>query len=174
MPRGLGDDPLSRQRKNSNGRPVASNTPSPNSVAASYSTPSVQPRIRADPIAEAASSSQPSPSYNDVFFQRRFEDDLEHTPTMNNDTSSPNVAEPVVQPTEATQIGRPSVATGPADAANSPQPKGEKDAAPAETPPTLGETLIGPKQEAKAGQPETGERGFFKRIFGRMKQQKSH
>ncbi len=171
MPRGLGDDPLSRQRKDSKGRPVASDTPSRNSVAASYNSPSVRPLIRAEPIAEAGFSSQPSPSYNDVFFQRRFEDDLEYTPTMNNDMPSPSVAEPVVQPTEATQIGRPSVATGPADAADSPQPQGEKDAAPAETPPTLGETLIVPKEEAKAGQPETEERGFFKRIFGRLRQQ---
>lgn len=171
MPRGLGDDPLSRQRKNGKDRPAASDAPTLNSMAASYDAPSVQSFARENSISEASASSQPSPSYNDVFFQRRLENGLEHPSAMNSGTPSPSVAEPVMQPTEASEIGRASVGTAPADY---PRPQGEDDAAPARTSPILGETLIVPKEDAKTGQPKAEARGFFKRIFGRLGGRKSH
>lgn len=168
MPRGLGDDPLSRQKKNGQDRPAASKAALLNSVTASNDTPSIQPFVREGLTSEALVSSQPSSSYNDVFFQRRLEDGLEYAPTMNNDMPSPGVADPVVQPTEMERV---SVGTAPGGSLH---PQSEEDAGPAKKPPTLGETLIVPEEGATTSQPKTEERGFFRRIFGRLGQQKSH
>jgi len=170
LPRGLGDDPLSRQRKNGRDRSGAPDAPLLNSVTASYDAPSVQSFVREGPISEASASSQPS-SYNDVFFQRRLDNNLEHAIAVNDGMPSPSVAEPAAQLTEANEVGRVSVGTTPT---GSPRPQGEEDAAPAKTPPILGETPIAPKEDAKTGQQKTEGKGFFKRIFGRLGQQESH
>jgi hypothetical protein len=167
LPRGLGDDPLSRQRKKDRDRPVANAAPL-NSVVASHDPLSVQPFVRQGLISEALVSSQPSPSYNDVFFQRRLEDNLENVSTISNDIPSPSVAEPVVPPTEMDGATVDMAPDG------SPLPQSEGDAARAEASPTLGETLTAPNEDAKKNQPRAEERGFFRRIFGRLGQQKSH
>jgi len=171
LSRGLGDDPLSRRRKRNNGRPLASDAPS-SPVAISYGTPPVQSPSPAQPIPETLPSQQTSSSYNDVFFQRRSEDEPGTTTNTSTGVPSQGSAGPLVQPTEATEPRGLPVTAVSAGAEDSPQLQ-VRDAVPAETHPIPAETVTLPNENA-GEKSKAEERGFFKRIFGRLGQQKNH
>jgi len=167
LPRGLGDDPLSKQRRNG-GRKLPASTLAPSSsVAAPYDTPPVKAPVQIEPLTEAASFSSLSPTYNDIFFQRRPESP-EDTPPTDSPTPGPSVAEPIAGPAESTQILTPTVPTGSSVPTEFPQLQGERDAALPQ--PLVVHNASPEPPEKKAVEPETEERGFFKRIFGKLRQ----
>lgn len=166
MPRGLGDDPLSRQRKNRNAEPHASGISASNSEAAAPPTSSVQPLVQAGPIADAESSSPQLPVSNDVFFQRKPEKGQEDTPATKDYNPGPSFSEPVVDPAGLTRIGSPSVGMNQTGSVDSPNLQGVKDTVSAEQPPVPTD-LTG---ETEAVQPATGPQGLFKRFFGKLRQ----
>jgi len=166
LPRGLGDDPLSRPKKNGTIRFAASDSLLLNSVVTSHDSLPVQSFVREEMTIEA----QHSPSYNDVFFHRRSESNLVLTTTENEEASSPSSSEPEIQPNIANEIGV-SVETVQAGFVQS---QAEGDTGPAEAQPSHDETPIVANESAKTSQPKTEERGLFKRIFGRLGQKKSH
>jgi len=170
LPRGLGDDPLSRQRKDGKSRSATSDAFSSGPVIISQEAPSTQSVHRDEPIFESTSTSRSSSSYNDVFFQRRSENDPIRTPVVDDVIPSTGVAEEVVRETEATEVDRMSVSATPRGS----KAQGGNDSAHAGTSSTLEENLPVSEDAAKVHLSDTPERGFFKRIFGRLGHQKSH
>jgi len=169
LPRGLGDDPLSRQRKNGKSRSATSDAISSGLVIASRTASSMQSVNRDKPVFESCTP-RSSPSYNDVFFQRRPEDDPTQTPFMDDVIPSTGVAETVVRETKATEVNRVSVNTTSSDS----EAQGGSDSAHAGIPSTLEENLPLSEDAAKVHLSDTSKRGLFKRIFGRLGHQKSH
>lgn len=166
MPKRLGDDPLSRQRKTGREKPAASDAPFLNPAPASRDEQQAQSLTREETTPEASASPRRSPPYNDVFFQRRSEERSELSPATANTISS-SVAEPLPQQTTAAELRIASIGVPPAD---SPQPQSKKDSAPPEVPPAEIPVVAG--EEANPSQQKTGDRGFFRRIFGRLGQEK--
>ncbi len=144
MPRGLGDDPLSRQRKSSrNGKraTVEAHSSSTISVDSSNDPSSGQTLIQGQPVAEVAYSSPQSPSYNDVFFQRRADGsagggssdthDVISEPDIEESTvSAPTVEELIVPETTAlSTIAATPIMPAPVLLADSPEPQENREAA---------------------------------------------
>jgi len=154
LPRGLGDDPLSRQRKTGKGRAVVPDAPSLKSPTASHYAQSVQSLNQGESVPEAPASEPPSRPYNDVFFQRKSEDLPEQDQTSKPEVSSS--ATPVAPPAESIVI--PQVVSS--QSADSTALQGSAAAMVSET-------------EEGTAQSKAEERGFFRRIFGRLGQ-KSH
>ena len=162
MPRGLGDDPLSKQRKNGSRKTPAPGLSS-STVASPYDSPSVKAPVEIEPLSEAASFPSLSPTYNDIFFQRRPERPEDIPPTVS-PTTGPSAVESMARSSESTQIPNPTDVTTPTPT-DFPRLQDEKDAAMSQPLVTNG---VSPDiKEKKLEEPEG--RGFFKRIFGKLK-----
>ena len=171
MPRGLGDDPLSRERKNGRrGHPGSDFQTSKPSVAADPDAPrSVQPPIQAEPIAEAASSSRLTLAYDDVFFRRRSEEG-QGTSYVGMCAPKPSVTEPDSNPIESTRIRNPEVTVSPTALSDLPRQQSEGETATAGLSPVPNDVSQDSAGKAGTVRSETEGRGFFKRIFGKLRQ----
>ena len=179
MPRGLGDDPLSRQRKGSgNGRRANARAPSSSTIdAGSPDNPSSGRAIIDDQdVAEVSIASPQSASYNDVFFQRRQESNLGggHTspldviaqPTMSSLTEAVVVSESALVTISVTPI-----VPVQALSADSPEPHKGMDSEMAESVSILEESDAGQQGEAQSSHLEVHDSGFFQRIFGKFRKE---
>jgi hypothetical protein len=142
LPRGLGDDPLTRKRpSSSNATNDAINKSSPVAVA-------------------------PQTSHNDVFFRRRSEDTRQVSASAQKQAANetPEIAEvnDIVRIAEATLASKPAFVEPPHPAADEP-------VIVVQTPPPLAEEPGAPQTEAsKEAQPEPRKSGgFFRRLFRR-------
>jgi hypothetical protein len=167
LPRGLGDDPLSRQRKNAAAKRSGASTAAPTAVSpiddslivSSTAQPSVQ-NIAEAPSSSAASTSS---SYNDVFFQKR--DGTASAVTTAVATQDVVVTEPAPAPVVAAPL-QPSL---------SQEEHAAEIAIPAEPTPAIAAVheipapdLVQTQTPAQV-QPEPQKGGFFSRVFGKLR-----
>jgi hypothetical protein len=178
LPRGLGDDPLSKKKKRSSTKrnvPPAPETSSPNEVASvPTSTPSVQSQEKVEPpvktdLASSPTAAPASVSYNDVFFQRRSsEEPHEEESGAESPTTMPSAAVALTLPAEPPQVTTPAVIDSTVSIAASPQQQAEIHGETSSSVPA--EVVIEPAKKIEQVQPRAEEEGFFKRIFGRFRQ----
>lgn len=147
MPRGLGDDPLSRGRK------AKRAAKSPDVVAASAGSA---------PEAPISAPGPASSSYNDVFFQRRSEPAIEATVTAAPAAPAESeVAIATLPAAEPQAVTVQAVAPEPAVVAAVPPEPIVVEAPPVQAAPVVAVRSEQPAQEAPKG-------GFLSRIFGKL------
>jgi len=179
LPRGLGDNPLTKQKRNSRG-----SSGKPAVTATSSSGSSVIINAQDGPLDAGA------PRYNDVFFQRRSDDDearrSEAAPPQVSEAAPPQVSEaapPQVseaappQVSEAAPTAVPTIAETFVSALSAPAPIALDDSPAPQTTELEIATGTSPQEAAVAPSESTAENhnggggqagGFFKRLFGRF------
>jgi hypothetical protein len=155
LPRGLGDNPLTKQKRNSRG---SSGKPAVTATSSSGSTVIVN--AQDGPLDAGA------PRYNDVFFQRRSDDDE----ARRSEAAPPQVSEaaPTAVPTIAeTFVSAPS-APAPIALDDSPAPQMTEVEIATGTSPQ--EAAVAPSESTAENHNGGGGQagGFFKRLFGRF------
>jgi hypothetical protein len=154
LPRGLGDNPLTKQKRNNRG---SSGKPAVTATSSSGSTVIVN--AQDGPLDAGA------PRYNDVFFQRRSDDEARRS-----EAAPPQVSEaaPTAVPTIAETFVSAPLAPSPIALDDSPAPQMTEVEIATGTSPQ--EAAVAPIESTAENHNGGGDQagGFFKRFFGRF------
>lgn len=167
MPRGLGEDPLSRKRRIGAARAAAVAGPPVVAVAIPESAPIPQPT--SPPDSSSSFSVPPGPSYNEVFFRKRPD-------AIFASTGEPAAVAQVeaAVPMPAAEAAAVTIETSPAHPTeNQTEPREEAgqtgSAQVQEAPEQAPAPVAQPQSERSEPQTEAKKSGLFSRLFGRLR-----